>query len=175
MSDVERMLRDQLNSDQLNASSFNPSHLGNNQSLLTSDSEIVKSFSSSSSVTSNNLTDSSESESETQQVPVTSSLTGGPLGQRPLPEVWNDVIESLNHRFDRRVVSGWLKPLVLVKIDRSAQHARVVIRTPNKFVAEHVHHHYRTALTQAFSTALQLSSITIELDVSVGNNSLNYR
>jgi chromosomal replication initiator protein len=106
-------------------------------------------------------------ESENTNTPIlsVSSMTGGPLGTRPVEEVWKDVIDSLNERFDRRVVSGWLKPLILVKIDRSAQHARVVIRTPNKFVAEHVHHHYRTALTQAFSTALQLSSITIELEV----------
>ena len=97
---------------------------------------------------------------------LSASLTGGPLGVRPIDDVWNDVLNSLNDRFDRRVVSGWLKPLKPVKIDRSAQHARVIIRTPNKFVAEHVHHHYRTALTQAFSTALQLSSITVELEVN---------
>ena len=170
MSDVERVLAEQNTPDKMSSA-----HLGNNQSLLSStgeliDNSIIESFSISPKVSPTNLTDSLESESDSpKKTPVTSSLTGGPLGARPLPEVWSDVIESLNHRFDRRVVSGWLKPLVLLKIDRSAQHARVVIRTPNKFVAEHVHHHYRTALTQAFSTALQLSSITIELDVSAGS------
>ena len=94
------------------------------------------------------------------------------LGTRPLADIWNEVISALNQRFDRRVVSGWLKPLQPVKIDRTPQHARVVIRTPNKFVAEHVHHHYRTALTQAFSTALQLSSITIELEVGALDGTL---
>jgi chromosomal replication initiator protein len=169
MSDVERVLRDEINSDQINALPLNSVHLDNNQDLITGQGKIVENYSNPSKVSSDNLTDIQEIEPEATKPPVTSTLTGGPLGARPLPEVWSDVIESLNHRFDKRVVSGWLKPLVLVKIDRSAQHARVVIRTPNKFVAEHVHHHYRTALTQAFSTALQLSSITIELDVSAGN------
>lgn len=99
-----------------------------------------------------------------------SSVSSSAVGFResPLVEIWSDVLSVLQEKLDKRVVSGWIKPLLLSKIDRTPQHARVVLKTPNRFVAEHVHHHYRSALTQAFSTVLQLSSITVDLEISAG-------
>jgi chromosomal replication initiator protein len=85
-----------------------------------------------------------------------------------LSAVWSDVLKLLEDRLDNRIVGGWLKPLLVSRIDRSSQHAKIVLRTPNRFVAEHVHHHYRTALTQAFCTALQLPSVTVDLEISAG-------
>jgi len=90
------------------------------------------------------------------------------MRDRPVSEVWTGVLKLLEDKLDKRIVGGWLKPLLVTKIDRSSQHARIVLKTPNRFVAEHVQHHYRTALTQAFCTVLQLPSVTVELEISAG-------
>ncbi len=97
---------------------------------------------------------------------VDSDAVNREAAERTLPEIWTEVLNTLQERIDRRVVSGWIKPLLLFRIDRSVQHAKVILRTPNRFVAEHVHHHYRTALTQAFSAVLKMSSVTVDLEIS---------